>query len=165
MNRTSEEKLLTLGEVVERAAELREQSRTIVTANGSFDIMHAGHVAFLEQARAKGDVLIIGINSDASVKAYKSPSRPIISEEFRARMVAALECVDFVFLFDETDPREWLKQVKPDIHVNGTEYGKDCIERDVVEACGGRISLVQSVGGLSTSAVIARIVALERQEG
>ncbi len=164
MNRTSKNKVVTRADAIERIGTLRAEGKNIVTANGSFDIMHAGHVAFLEKAKAEGDVLVVGVNSDASVRAYKSPSRPIISEGDRASMVAALECVDLVFLFDETDPREWLSQIKPDIHVNGAEYGADCIERDVVEAGGGHISLIQLVGGLSTSAIIQRIMAIQREE-
>jgi rfaE bifunctional protein nucleotidyltransferase chain/domain len=140
MHRTSEDKLLTLDGVVQKMNALREEGK------------------------AQDDVLVIGINSDASVRAYKSPSRPIIAEQYRARMVAALECVDLVFLFDETDPREWLRRIRPDIHINGAEYGADCIEREVVEAGGGRISLIQPVGGLSTSAVIQRIIAVESEE-
>jgi len=164
MNRKSKDKVVTLADAIERVNALQNEGRSVVTANGSFDIMHAGHVAFLEAARAEGDVLVVGINSDASVKAYKSPLRPVIGEVDRARMVAALECVDLVFLFDDTDPREWLRQVGPDIHVNGAEYGADCIERDVVEQGGGRISLVEAVAGLSTSNIIRRIVELEAAE-
>lgn len=164
MNRTSKEKVVALSTAVERVNALRTEGKTVVTANGAFDIMHAGHVAFLEQARAQGDVLVVGINSDASVQAYKSPLRPIIGETDRAHMVAALECVDLVFLFDESDPREWLGQIKPDVHVNGAEYGAECIEREVVEQGGGRISLVEAVRGLSTSNIIQRIVELADAE-
>jgi rfaE bifunctional protein nucleotidyltransferase chain/domain len=164
MKRESKSKVLTLTDVVGQVRTWQDGGKTIVTANGSFDIMHAGHVAFLEAAAEQGDVLVIGINSNASVQAYKSPLRPIIGEADRARMVAALECVDMVFLFDETDPREWLRQVKPDVHVNGAEYGEDCIERDVVEAGGGHIRLIAPVDGLSTSAIIERVVALAREE-
>jgi len=154
----SSRKVLSLAEVLDRVRVLKETGRSIVTANGSFDIMHAGHVHFLESARAQGDVLIVGLNSDVSVRAYKSELRPIIGEADRAAMIAALECVDMVFLFDETDPREWLSQLKPDVHVNGAEYGMDCIERDVVEAGGGRIHLIESVGGISTTAIVDRII-------
>ncbi len=163
-SRDTKAKVMTLDRVLKRVAALRADGSTIVTANGSFDIMHAGHAHFLESARAQGDVLIVGLNSDASVRAYKSPLRPIIGERDRAHMVAALECVDMVFLFDETDPRDWLGQVKPDVHVNGAEYGADCIERGTVEDGGGRIHLVEAVAGLSTTAVVGRILDVYAKE-
>jgi rfaE bifunctional protein nucleotidyltransferase chain/domain len=158
MNLESNSKILPLATVIERVRAWRAEGKTIVTANGAFDIMHAGHVSFLESAAEQGDVLVIGINSDSSVRAYKSPLRPIISQAFRAAMVAALGCVDMVFLFDETDPRAWLRLVKPDVHVNGAEYGANCIEREAVEEGGGRIHLVTPSIRLSTSAIVERII-------
>src|SRR5690606_16841370 len=139
------------------AALLRAQGRRIVTINGAFDVLHAGHLHILEDARAQGDVLVVGLNSDASVKRYKSPDRPFVSEGDPARMLLALRCVDYVHVFDEDVPMAVLEVVKPDVHVNGSEYGVDCIEAPVVRKHGGRIHIVEKVPGLSTSALVAKI--------
>lgn len=139
------------------AALLRAQGRRIVTINGSFDVLHAGHLHILEEARAQGDVLIVGLNSDASVRSYKSPDGPYVSGDDRARMLLALRCVDYVHVFDEDVPMPFLGEVKPDVHVNGSEYGADCVEAPVVERHGGRIHVVEKLPGLSTSALVAKI--------
>jgi D-beta-D-heptose 7-phosphate kinase/D-beta-D-heptose 1-phosphate adenosyltransferase len=136
---------------------LKAQGKRVVTINGSFDLLHAGHVHILEEAKAQGDVLIVGLNSDASVKAYKGESRPIVPEGERARMLLALRAVDFVHIFDETEPMPFLAEIKPQVHVNGAEYGPDCIEAPLVKANGGRIHIVSKIPGLSTSALLARI--------
>jgi D-beta-D-heptose 7-phosphate kinase/D-beta-D-heptose 1-phosphate adenosyltransferase len=136
---------------------LKAQGKRVVTINGSFDLLHAGHVHILEEAKAQGDVLIVGLNSDASVKAYKGESRPIVPEGERARMLLALRAVDFVHIFDETEPMPFLAEIKPLVHVNGSEYGPDCIEAPLVKANGGRIHIVSKIPGLSTSALLARI--------
>jgi D-beta-D-heptose 7-phosphate kinase / D-beta-D-heptose 1-phosphate adenosyltransferase len=136
---------------------LKAQGRRVVTVNGSFDLLHGGHVHILEEARAQGDVLIVGLNSDASVKAYKGESRPIVPEGERARMLLALRAVDYVHIFDETEPMPFLAEIKPQVHVNGSEYGPDCIEAPLVKANGGRIHIVSKIPGLSTSALLARI--------
>src|SRR6185369_13211677 len=101
-----------------------------------FDVLHAGHVHILEEAKAQGDVLIVGLNSDASVKAYKGESRPIVPQAERARMLLALRAVDFVHIFDETEPMPFLAEVGPHVHVNGSEYGPDCIEAPLVKSLG-----------------------------
>jgi D-beta-D-heptose 7-phosphate kinase/D-beta-D-heptose 1-phosphate adenosyltransferase len=139
------------------AARLRAQGKRIVTINGSFDLLHAGHLHILEDARRQGDALIVGLNSDASVKRYKSADRPLIPEAERARMLLALRCVDYVHVFDEDAPMAFLEEVKPDVHVNGSEYGADCIEAPTVTKHGGRIHIVEKVPGLSTSAIIDKI--------
>jgi rfaE bifunctional protein nucleotidyltransferase chain/domain len=139
------------------AARLRAQGKRIATINGSFDLLHAGHLHILEEARRQGDVLFVGVNSDASVKRYKSADRPLISEADRARMLLALRCVDYVHVFDEDAPMAFLEEVRPDVHVNGSEYGADCIEAPVVKKHGGRIHIVEKVPGLSTSAIIEKI--------
>ena len=136
---------------------LRKTGKTIVTNNGSYDIMHIGHVLGLYEAKRQGDVLIVGINSDKSVKQYKGPKRPINPEEQRVRMVAAIGCVDYVFLFDETEPMGWLDQVKPDVHTNGAEYTEDCIEAETVQRNGGRIHLLPMVQGVKTTMMIEKI--------
>ncbi len=144
---------------------LRESARaagsTVVWTNGAFDLLHPGHVASLQQARALGDVLIVGLNSDRSVKAYKGPARPILNQDERAAMLAALECVDAVMVFDENTPAESLARLKPDIHCKGAEYapphGRPVPERAVVEAYGGRIEYLPLVPGVSTTEILRRI--------
>jgi D-beta-D-heptose 7-phosphate kinase/D-beta-D-heptose 1-phosphate adenosyltransferase len=140
-----------------KVRELRASSQTIATLNGSFDLLHAGHLEIIYQASKQADILIVALNTDASIQKYKSPSRPIISLEYRMQMMAALEFVDYVTWFSETDPREILKKISPDVHVNGAEYGKDCIEAEVVRQSGGRVHIVDLVPGLSTSSIIKKI--------
>lgn len=142
----------------QKVTSLRVQGKTIATLNGSFDLMHAGHLEMIYQASKQADVLILALNTDRSIQQYKSPLRPIIPLDHRIRMVAALDMVDFVTWFDETDPRQILARIKPDVHVNGAEYGENCIEADVVRAHGGRIHIVQLIPGLSTSQIIKKVV-------
>ena len=137
---------------------LKQRGATIVTTNGSFDLLHVGHVTMLQEAKSLGDVLIVGMNSDASVRCYKGKARPICPQEHRAKMLAALECPDYITIFDELTPIPLLEIIQPDIHVNSPEHGYDCIERDVVEQHGGRIHLAQMVEGMSTSQLMQRIV-------
>jgi len=139
------------------AALLRAQGKRVATINGSFDLLHAGHLHILEDARRQGDVLIVGLNSDASVKRYKSADRPLIGEADRARMLLALRSVDYVHIFDEDVPMPFLEEVKPDVHTNGSEYGAECVEAPTVKKHGGRIHIVEKVPGLSTSAIVERI--------
>jgi D-beta-D-heptose 7-phosphate kinase/D-beta-D-heptose 1-phosphate adenosyltransferase len=141
----------------ELSQRLKAEGKRVVTINGSFDVLHAGHVHILEEARAQGDVLIVGLNSDASVKAYKGEKRPIVPEGERARMLLALRAVDYVHIFDESEPMPFLAEIKPHVHVNGSEYGSDCIEAPAVKAHGGRIHIVGKIPGLSTSDLLARI--------
>ncbi len=136
------------------ATTLRAKGKRIVTINGSFDILHNGHLHILNEARQRGDILIVGLNSDASVKSYKGPSRPIIPERARAEMLLALRMVDYVHIFDESDPIAFLKEVKPDVHVNGSEYGENCIESETVKRAGGEIYIVSRIPGLSTSRLV-----------
>jgi D-beta-D-heptose 7-phosphate kinase/D-beta-D-heptose 1-phosphate adenosyltransferase len=139
------------------AATLRAKGKRLVTVNGSFDALHAGHVHILNEARGQGDVLIVGLNSDASVRSYKGPTRPAIPERQRAEMLLALRAVDYVHIFDEPDPIAFLSELKPDVHVNGAEYGEHCIERDVVISNGGKLHLVDRIPGLSTSALLRQL--------
>jgi D-beta-D-heptose 7-phosphate kinase/D-beta-D-heptose 1-phosphate adenosyltransferase len=136
---------------------LRAQGLRIVTLNGSFDILHAGHLYFLREARRQGDVLIVGLNSDASVRGNKGPERPFIGEDDRARLLLALRDVDYVHIFDEPTPIEFLEIVRPDVHVNGAEYGADCVEAPTVRAHGGRLHLVDRLPALSTTELVLRI--------
>ncbi len=141
-----------------KVAELRAQGKRIATLNGSFDLLHAGHLEIIYQASLQADVLIVALNTDRSIQEYKSPLRPIVSLQYRLPMMAALEMVDYVTWFDEADPRRILSLIKPDVHVNGSEYGNDCIEAEVVKQGGGRVHIVALVPGLSTSHVIKKIV-------
>jgi D-beta-D-heptose 7-phosphate kinase/D-beta-D-heptose 1-phosphate adenosyltransferase len=140
----------------------RGQGRTIVFTNGVFDILHAGHVYLLRQAKELGDVLVVGINSDRSVRRLKGRSRPINNEEDRLAVVAALDSVDHVVLFDEDTPVNLIRALRPDIHVKGGDYRPDTLpEASAVKEVGGRIVILPRIAGLSTTGVIDRIATLE----
>jgi D-beta-D-heptose 7-phosphate kinase/D-beta-D-heptose 1-phosphate adenosyltransferase len=141
------------------AANLRAKGKRIVTINGSFDVLHSGHLHILNEARLRGDVLFVAVNSDRSVKSYKGPGRPVIGERGRAEMLLALRMVDYVHIFDEPDPIAFLEHVRPDVHVNGSEYGEDCIESETVKRGGGRVHIVDRIPGLSTSGLIDTLTA------
>jgi D-beta-D-heptose 7-phosphate kinase/D-beta-D-heptose 1-phosphate adenosyltransferase len=136
------------------AATLRAKGKRLVTINGSFDVLHAGHLYILNEAKQQGDVLIVGLNSDSSVRSYKGAGRPIVAERRRAEMLLALRMVDFVHIFDELDPIAFLAEIKPDVHVNGSEYGRDCIEAETVRRGGGEIHIVERIPDLSTSGLL-----------
>lgn len=157
-------KLISPDAIEAHAERLKREGKTVVTLNGSFDLLHAGHLEMIFQASQQGDVLIVALNSDASIQQYKSPDRPIIPLEYRLRMMAALEFVSFVTWFEETDPRALLAKIRPHVHANGAEYGADCIEAEVVKAGGGRVHIVSLVPGLSTSRIIAKIESLKKSE-
>ncbi len=155
-----ERKYISPDQLLLKVEKIRSQGFSIATLNGSFDLLHAGHLEIIYQASLQADVLIVGLNTDESIQAYKSPLRPIVSLEYRKQMMAALEYVDYVTWFSETDPREMLKKIRPDVHVNGSEYGAHCIEADVVKESGGRIHIVSLVPGLSTSQIIKKILSV-----
>lgn len=140
-----------------KADELRASNRTIATLNGSFDLLHAGHLHIIYEASKQADCLIVALNSDASIRQYKSPTRPIIRLSYRLELMAALEFVSFVTWFEETDPRSLLSCIKPDVHVNGAEYGAKCIEAETVLAYGGRLHIVELIDSLSTTNIINAI--------
>lgn len=151
--------VLTLTELLPARAELRQAGRRVVFTNGCFDLLHPGHVRYLRQARALGDALIVALNSDRSVRELKGPSRPILKEDERAEVMAALACVDFVTIFDEPTPREIITALLPDILVKGGDWSIDTIVgREEVEAAGGQVMSLPFVDGVSTSEVIARIM-------
>ncbi len=154
-------KIKTLSEILKIARQAKKEGKKIVTTNGSFDLIHAGHMELLEKAKTKGDILIVGVNSDKSVRAYKKkPGRPIIPERYRAEAVAAVMYVDYVFLFDDLIPNPWLDQIRPDVHANSAEYGKDCVETKVLAKYGGELFLVPREDiPLSTTSIEARIKA------
>lgn len=152
---------VVLPENVEKwADQLHEKGIKITTLNGSFDLLHAGHLQIIYEASLQGDVLMLALNTDSSIKEYKGPTRPIIPLQYRLEMMAALQFVDYVTWFSETDPRHILSQIKPEVHVNGSEYGENCIEADVVKKYGGKVHIVSLLPGLSTSAVLKKIQAL-----
>ena len=150
-------KLLSRDSLISTVSDLRALGKSIATLNGSFDLLHAGHLEMIYQASLQADVLIVGLNTDSSIQRYKSPLRPIIALEYRLQMMAALEMVDYVSWFDELDPIAWLELIRPDVHVNGAEYGSDCIEAGVVSRYGGRVHIVSLIPGLSTSNIIRKI--------
>lgn len=144
----------------EKIAELRKAGKTIATLNGSFDLLHAGHLHMIFEASQVADILIMALNTDRSIQEYKSPDRPIVPLESRLQLIAALEFVDYVTWFDETDPRKLLGIIKPDTHVNGPEYGANCIEAEVVVKNGGKIHIVEKIPGLSTTQIVKKIASL-----
>ncbi len=156
--RKSEEKIVDPKDLEEKVGLIRKDKKTIATLNGSFDLLHAGHLEIIYQASMQADVLIMALNSDESIKEYKSLSRPIIPLKYRLQMVSAIEFVDYVTWFDETTPCRILEEIKPDVHVNGDTYGEDCIEAKVIKKYNGRIHLVKLVPSLSTSNIIKKIV-------
>lgn len=151
------EKVIDPKELKNTLAHLRVDGKTIATLNGSFDLLHAGHLFMIYEASKQADILIVALNSDSSIKAYKSLSRPIIPLKERLEMVSALGFVDYVTWFDETDPRALLEVIKPDVHVNGAEYGQNCIEAEVVKKNGGKMYLVPRITGLSTTDLLLKI--------
>jgi rfaE bifunctional protein nucleotidyltransferase chain/domain len=153
---------MTRDEAAAFANEQRALGRRIVFTNGVFDILHPGHLRYLQQARALGDALIIGLNSDASVRGNKGPERPINAEGERAEILGALECVDGVVIFDEGTPAEIIRTIQPDILVKGADWAEDAIVgRDTVEARGGRVVRIPIEEGFSTSGIIEKIKGLQ----
>lgn len=150
-------KVLTESSAVRAAAALRKQGRKLVVVSGSFDLLHAGHIALLGKAKRYGDSLMVLLNSDASVRRYKGPGRPIVPERERAQMLANISDVDFVVLFDDINPKRMLGRLKPQIFCNGSDWGKDCIEREIVEKNGGRVKVIPMVGAYSTSDLLRSI--------
>lgn len=145
-------------EIVALVNKLRKQSKKIVTINGSFDILHVGHIQFLQQAKNQGDVLIVLLNSDRSVKKYKGTERPINSQKNRAKILACLSSVDFITIFNEINPKEILDKIKPDIHCNGQDWGRNSIEREIVEKNGGKVHILKWTNGFSTTKLIRKIL-------
>jgi D-beta-D-heptose 7-phosphate kinase/D-beta-D-heptose 1-phosphate adenosyltransferase len=151
-------KIMSVSEAVAFAEHLRRAGKRVVFTNGVFDLLHPGHVRYLQEARREGDALIVAVNSDRSVRAVKGPSRPITPENERAEVVAALGCVDAVVVFDEDDPRQIIGRLQPDVLVKGADWPLDAIiGRDAVEARGGGVVRIPLADGHSTSAIIAKI--------
>lgn len=137
---------------------LRKDGKTIVTTNGCFDILHVGHVRYLEETKKHGDILIVALNSDKSVKSIKGEDRPINNELDRAEVLNALESVDYVVLFDEDSPANLLAEIKPDVHTKGADYNIDTLpEAKIIIDNGGRLEFIQFVPGKSTTSTIEKI--------
>ena len=140
------------------AESMRRDGKRVVFTNGVFDLLHPGHVRYLQAARAEGDVLIVAINSDRSVAAIKGPARPIMPERERAEILAALACVDAVVIFDEDTPAEIVRRLQPDVLVKGADWPADqIVGRDTVEARGGRVVLMPVEPGWSTTAILEKL--------
>jgi rfaE bifunctional protein nucleotidyltransferase chain/domain len=148
-------KMLPLEEAVERVEELKRQGKRVVFTNGCFDVLHPGHTRYLAEARRLGDLLLVAVNSDRSVRALKGPGRPIFPENERAEILAALEAVDYVTIFDDLTPQRVIARMLPQILVKGGDWRLDeIVGREEVEAAGGRVLSIPVVPGFSTSSII-----------
>ncbi|HSL22607.1 MAG TPA: D-glycero-beta-D-manno-heptose 1-phosphate adenylyltransferase [Vicinamibacterales bacterium] len=155
--------IVTLDGASRLVDEWRRHGHRVVFTNGVFDVLHPGHLRYLQAARAEGDVLIVAVNSDRSVRANKGPSRPVNPERERAEVLSALRCVDAVVIFDEETPTEIVRRLEPDVLVKGADWPADqIVGRDTVEARGGRVVRVPVEQGFSTSAIIERARNLPR---
>ena len=158
MTTSNHGKIIEFGNIKEEILRLKKDFKKIVFTNGCFDIIHAGHVSYLNEAKSLGDVLIVGINSDESVKRLKGRGRPIIGEKDRAYVLANIKPVDYVVIFDEDTPYNLIKEINPDFLVKGGDYdGKDVVGKDIVEPSGGKVVLIDFVKGKSTSRIIKKI--------
>lgn len=158
-------RIVSQGKLKGLVRRFRNEGKEIVFTNGCFDILHVGHVRYLQAAKALGDILIVGVNSDSSARRLKGPGRPIVPEDERAEIMASLECVDYVIIFSESTAERLVTIIKPDLYVKGGDYGeeggKDLPEATVVASYGGRICLVPSVPDHSTTDIIERIRKLQ----
>lgn len=157
---------ILLDEGAALVARLRRDGRRVVFTNGVYDLIHPGHVRYLQAARALGDALIVGVNSDRSVRANKGPSRPVNPEAERAEVIAALACVDAAVIFDEDTPHEIITRLQPDVLVKGADWAENAIVgRDVVEARGGKVVRMPVEQGFSTTSLIERVRRLREHDG
>ncbi len=148
--------ILSADEMRAERDRLHAEGKTLVFTNGCFDILHRGHVTYLAFARAQGDALCVGLNSDASVRRAKGPSRPVVGQEDRAIVLAALRSVDYVVVFDEDEPKDLIAKVLPDVLVKGKDWAHYVSGRDIVEAHGGRVVLADMVEGRSTTKILQK---------
>lgn len=157
--------ILSLAELQAERARLRQEGRTVIFTNGCFDLMHPGHVRYLQQARTLGDKLIVALNSDRAVRELKGPARPVLRAEERAEVMAALGCVDYVTIFDDISPRETIAALLPDVLVKGGDWDvAQIIGRAEVEAAGGKVLNLPFVAGVSTTKIIERILNRQNSE-
>jgi rfaE bifunctional protein nucleotidyltransferase chain/domain len=156
--REAARKLGTLDEVRDRVAASRAEGRTVALANGCFDVLHVGHVRYLEGAAAEADVLVVGVNGDGSVRRLKGEGRPLVPAADRALVVAALSAVDHVVVFEEDDVSALILALRPDVHCKGTDYTPDTVpERDVVRSYGGRVAIVGDAKRHDTRVLVERV--------
>lgn len=156
-NDTSE-RILDREQLIERINAAREKGATIVMVNGCFDVLHVGHVRYLEDARLLGDLLVVGINSDEQTRRLKGEGRPLVSQNERAEIISAIQAVDFVTIFEESTVAQLLLAIKPDIHAKGTDYTVESVpERDVVRSFGGRVAIVGDPKDHSSSEIIEKL--------
>lgn len=161
----AEGKILPRKELATLLEPLRLAGKSIVFTNGCFDLLHAGHVKYLQQARALGDLLVLGLNSDDSIRRLKGPKRPLLEESERAQILAALDCIDYLTIFDEDTPLELLHLVRPDILAKGGDYQPDeVVGKELVESYGGRVELIRFVDGKSTTNIIDKVLSRYRDE-
>lgn len=153
----SQSKILAPEDLDIKLATLKRDGKTVATLNGAFDLLHAGHMYMLFEAARQADVLLVALNSDASIRTYKGEDRPIITLEKRLEMLTAIEFVDYVTWFEEANPCALLAKIRPDVHVNGEEYGQECIESATLKKCGTRLHLVKRIPDLATSEIIEKI--------
>ena len=153
-------KRLSLEEMKAERDALRRAGRKLVFTNGCFDILHLGHATYLAWARAQGDALVVGLNTDASVKRNKGPKRPIVSEDDRAAMLLSLRCVDYVVIFDEDTPVNLISALLPDVLVKGSDWAGRVAGAEIVEKNGGCVKLAELVAGRSTTGVIEKVLAV-----
>jgi len=152
-------KVLSRAELKREVEHLRAEGKRIAFTNGCFDILHVGHCQYLREARKQGDLLILGLNSDASVRAIKGPKRPLVPQQERAEIVASLEAVDYVTIFDESTPLELIELFRPDVLVKGADWKEeDVVGGDVVRSWGGRVVLIPMTEGASTTNIVERIL-------
>jgi len=158
MKGKASDKIRTLDQLMDIRRSLRERKKRLVFTNGCFDILHVGHVRYLEDASRLGDFIVVAVNSDRSMRAIKGPRRPITSEQWRAEVVAALACVDAVVIFDEETPLRLIRQLEPDVLVKGSDWSlDDIVGRKEVEASGGKVVRIDLTPGISTTAIIEKI--------
>ncbi len=158
-NYAASAKVCSLAELVEHRTRLRAAGKRVVFTNGCFDLIHPGHVRYLAEARTLGDALIVAINSDRAVCELKGPSRPILNQDERAEVLAALEAIDFVVVFDDLDPRSTIVALLPDVLVKGGDWDlSQIIGREEVEAAGGLVRSLPFVPGVSTTDIVSRIL-------
>jgi rfaE bifunctional protein nucleotidyltransferase chain/domain len=148
--------------MLEERAALRDAGQSLVFTNGCFDILHQGHVSYLTFARQQGDRLVVGLNSDASVRRNKGPERPVNEQNARALVLAALEMVDYVVIFDEDEPADIIARILPDVLVKGKDWAHYVSGREVVEANGGKVVLAEMVPGVSTTGIIEHVGRAEK---
>jgi len=160
---TKKKKIVSLQRLRGSLKNINKKNKTVVFTNGCFDIIHAGHVRYLNKAKSLGDVLIVGLNSDASVKLIKGDKRPIVPQEERAEVLSGLEAVDYVVLFNEPTPINLINAVLPDILVKGADWAsQEIVGADIVRAKGGRVARIKLVKGKSTTNIIKKILELHR---